>query len=85
MQITALLPKSWFVGLMADSTIPPLEPLCRFMVSAAQNLNTLAMNKEVEKREARYGKRPLSNYDHFGLHLGVLNSGVLYFDVSSFQ
>ena len=55
LQISSKFPKSWFVALDSDSTLPQLETFCRYLTHAAQTLDKRASGtKDLERKEARY-------------------------------
>ncbi|GFO12653.1 pax3- and pax7-binding protein 1 [Plakobranchus ocellatus] len=52
--IISALPKAWFASLEGDSTLPQLENMCRYLVSAAKTLHqATALERDVERLEGR--------------------------------
>ncbi|XP_033739538.1 PAX3- and PAX7-binding protein 1-like [Pecten maximus] len=52
--IVSTFPKEWFAGLNEEKTLPQLENLCKYMVSAARSMEReLAMAKDMDKKEHR--------------------------------
>jgi len=52
--IISTFPKDWFSSLDGDSTIPQLENLCRYLVSAAKTLHkATALEKDSDRIEGR--------------------------------
>ena len=55
-QIISTFPRDWFSSLDGDSTLPQLENLCRYLVSAARTLHAAtAREKDAERLEGRWG------------------------------
>lgn len=52
--IVSTFPKEWFSGLNEEKTLPQLENLCKYMVSAARNIDKdLSAAKDMDKKEYR--------------------------------
>ncbi|RUS81278.1 hypothetical protein EGW08_010952 [Elysia chlorotica] len=52
--IISALPKAWFGDLEGESTLPQLENLCRYLVSAAKTLHkATALERDAERLEGR--------------------------------
>ncbi|CAG5133243.1 unnamed protein product [Candidula unifasciata] len=61
--IISTFPKDWFSSLEGDSTIPQLENLCRYLVSAAKTLHkATALEKDNERLEGRELVKQISKH-----------------------
>ncbi|KAH9508979.1 PAX3- and PAX7-binding protein 1 [Bulinus truncatus] len=61
--IISTFPKDWFSNLEGDSTLPQLENLCRYLVSAAQTLHkATALEKDSERLEGRELVKQISKH-----------------------
>ncbi|XP_013061045.2 PAX3- and PAX7-binding protein 1-like [Biomphalaria glabrata] len=61
--IISTFPKDWFNTLEGDSTLPQLENLCRYLVSAAQTLHkATALEKDAERLEGRELVKQISKH-----------------------
>uniref|UniRef100_A0A0B7AQE8 GCF C-terminal domain-containing protein n=1 Tax=Arion vulgaris TaxID=1028688 RepID=A0A0B7AQE8_9EUPU len=61
--IISTFPKDWFTNLEGDSTIPQLENLCRYLVSAAKTLHkATALEKDNERLEGRELVKQISKH-----------------------
>ncbi|XP_074662540.1 PAX3- and PAX7-binding protein 1-like [Tubulanus polymorphus] len=52
-KIISYLPKHWFGNLEGDSTFPPLENFCRFLVQSVKTVEQATPAVEFKKRETR--------------------------------
>lgn len=61
--IISALPKTWFANLEGENTLPQLENLCRYLVSAAKTLHrATAMEKDAERLEGRDMVKQISKH-----------------------
>ncbi|GFS26357.1 PAX3- and PAX7-binding protein 1-like [Elysia marginata] len=61
--IISALPKTWFADLEGENTLPQLENLCRYLVSAAKTLHkATALEKDVERLEGRDMVKQISKH-----------------------
>ncbi|XP_021344740.1 PAX3- and PAX7-binding protein 1-like [Mizuhopecten yessoensis] len=52
--VVSTFPKEWFAGLDEEKTLPQLENLCKYMVSAAKTIEKdLAAAKDMDKKDHR--------------------------------
>ncbi|XP_059152632.1 PAX3- and PAX7-binding protein 1-like [Physella acuta] len=61
--IISTFPKDWFTNLEGESTLPQLENLCRYLVSAAKTLHkATALEKDAERLEGREMVKQISKH-----------------------
>ncbi|XP_005112258.1 PAX3- and PAX7-binding protein 1 [Aplysia californica] len=61
--IISTFPKEWFSNLEGDSTVPQLENLCRYLVSAAKTLHkATALEKDCDRLEGRELVKQMSKH-----------------------